>query len=178
MVLGGFKPWLRNIIVGGLLLVNVFFQQQLISDWAEADKILDALVSTFPSDEGERTLILNLPDNHEGVPMLRDYSDKNPMTDYFSVHGKKLPDMDYVVQYKIGEFGQQFSASYDGGQGIELRMAEWGSWWMRDGQGIVKDSTSQYTMSCRERTMKVALKNPSYYDRILYTDGKQWQRLD
>lgn len=177
LVLRGMHTYFKYMVLGVLMITNIWLQQRMISDWASADKILSSLVETFPSDIDKHTLILNIPDNLDGVPMIRDYSGQNPLIDLMAVHGKHITDMDYVVQYKIGKYGQRFDISYESESTLKLSMQEWGSWWMREGQGIKEYETDYYKATCKEKKLTLTLKDVDHYNHIIYTDGNEWKFL-
>ena|GEM_PF-3184623 len=171
--------WPRNILVSIFIVLQLFFQQQLVSKWQNSQEIIESLTSSFKSfefKETDKVLILNLPENMDGIFMFRDYGDKEPYSDYLKMYFDELPEIEVVAQYNLPGNALGFAVERRGDE-IFLKAEEWGSWWWQQGLGLAGYETGSYEFMPEGKDMRVLLKKPETYTAILYGDGQRWIEL-
>ncbi len=160
------------------MLLNFYFQQQLVTQWKDAQAVIHKVETTLPSALDTPALILNLPENYKGTFMFRDFSGQNPLIDHMKMRGHHLDHIDLVGQYNLPAPLQTYTANRLDDRTIELVAAEWGSWWWRKGIGATNYETEHYGVQfINGRKLSLKMKKTGYYKSILFFDGQQWKEL-
>jgi len=160
-----FKRPFSIFIFLSFLVVNMYFQQKMISQWAKSQNILEQLTSSFPAQLNGKTLLLNLPENYNGTFMFRDFSGQAPLIDHLRMMGRQVKDLDCVGQYNIPMDSQALELEYlDDVNKIKLEFSEWGSWWWKTGKGATDYENERFKVEFKGKFYELTLKDTSYYN--------------
>jgi len=166
----------RYIVLGSYLLVNIIFQQGLVSNWVNSEGIIQTHVNSYSSKTG-KTLMLNLPENFNGTYMFRDYRGENPLPAHMKIYGIDISPVDLVTQYNIPNTSFTLKANWVADNKIRVESQSWGSWWWKAGKGIDDYKTEKYTVDFTPKYFEVTLLDSSYYEHIMYSDGRVFLEL-
>lgn len=172
---------LKTILLFLFVAAQLYFQQGLVSRWRDSQKMIDSLTTSFRAldyRETDKILILNLPENMDGVFMFRDYGDMEPYTDYLEMYLDAVPEVEVVAQYNVLYGGQTFTARRKDDQ-ITVESDKWGSWWWQQGLGLANYESDKFSFVKEDgKKMRVKLNNVNYFQIILYCNGYEWKELD
>jgi len=170
---------MAGIVFVMYLLVNLYFQQKLVTQWQQSQKVVVAIEESWPDKLVGNTLLLNLPDNYNGVFMFRDFSSENALVDHMNVRAVTINDCDLVGQYNIAVGGQNFVTKWEQKEKVlSLSCEEWGSWWWKKGIGATDYKNERYSVDFQSKRLEVTLFDRAYYNQILYFDGKEWKFVE
>ena len=172
--------WWQWILIFLFVVVSLYFQQKMVHQWVTSQMIIDQTVDSYEQlglNEEDTVLMLNLPENHKGTFIYRDYEGDNPFEDQLDMMGVTHPDLQLVAQYNPPRLDHPFSAKWMSSDRIRLESAKWGAWWWRAGKGGGPYRTDSYSFHPKDKDMEVQLLSTDDYDLILYWDGAAWRRL-
>ncbi len=162
-------------------LLNLYFTVKLNVLWKRATYIDNRLLHNLP-DPGNRTvLLLNMPENLKGVPMIG----AQPIGEYKLMHelfvNKDLHNKVYDVQsYNMLDAGDGAHITVINDSVIKVTLNEWGTWWWYEGHGGYSYHNEDYKMDMRDpgHWFDVTLKHPASQYLLLYQQGDQWREVN
>ena len=162
-------------------LLNLYFTVKLNMLWKRSAYIDNRLLHNLP-DPGNRTvLLLNMPENMKGVPMIG----AQPIGEYKMMRelfvNKDLHNKVYDVQsYNMLDAGDGAHITVINDSVIKVTLNEWGTWWWYEGHGGYSYQNEDYKMDMRDpgHWFDVTLKHPASQYLLLYQQGDQWREVN
>ncbi len=160
---------------------NLFFTIKVNTYWMDSDVINTKLLRNFPNDESKTVLLLNIPENMDGVPMIGaqpegmfkmmreiytgklgkntiyDVASYNMMADYNGAHVKIINDSE-----------------------VQVILNHPGTWWWYEGHGAKSYETPDYKVNMKDlgNMYVLTLKHPVDQYLLLYSVGDTWKKVD
>ena len=171
----------RLSLFGAYLVVNIIFTVKMNIYWYLSSQITSNLVKTFPNTNDKKVLLLNVPENMNGIIMIGSQRSSafKLMYDLESDHPLTVPVYD-VVSYNM-------STPFDGAHviiindsEIKVTLNQWGTWWWYNYQGAVSYSNSEYKLDMADvgHWYVLTVKHPASEYLFLYQVGSEWKVLD
>jgi hypothetical protein len=165
-------------IIGVYVLANVYFTTKVNMLWKQSSYIVNRLLKDFP-DPGDKTVILlNLPQNLSGVPMI--YANKegefNMMYQLFT--NKNVPNKIYdAVAYNMLTKDDGAHVWVHNDSLIKVTLNQWGTWWWYQDHGAVSYENEDYKLDMKDmgHWYDLKLKHPASQYLILFNQGDQWK---
>ena len=187
MLLALLAAWLapNKYVLIGLFCVyvdfNLFFTIKVNTYWIDSDQVIRKLLKTLPEPSGKTVLLLNIPENMNGVPMVGAQPDgifkalKEVYTDTL-VPGKIYDVASYnmVADYN----GAHVTVIND--SVIQVGLNHMGTWWWYEGHGAVNYETPDYKVDFKTKGLlyELTLKHPADNYMLLYSVGEKWKETD
>lgn len=175
------NKFISTSLLSVYVLLNMYFTVKLNVLWKRATYIDNRLLHNLP-DPGNRTvLLLNMPENMKGVPMIG----AQPIGEYKMMHelfvNKDLHNKVYDVQsYNMLDAGDGAHVTVINDSVIKVTLNEWGTWWWYEGHGGYSYQNEDYRLDMRDpgHWFDVTLKHPASQYLLLYQQGDQWREVN
>jgi hypothetical protein len=174
LVVNGPK-WFRYVLAFWFVC-SLFFQQQMMENWNQNKQVFWGLMDSFPANDVETILALNVPDNLGGTFLFRDFSGGSSLADGLKFTAGKSLDADFyeVCQYNMLsiEDGVVLKALSD--SSFQVSFKQFGTWFWKRGKSSdyendlyrVKQGEGSYTLTLKSQPEKMLL---------IYQDGPEWK---
>lgn len=176
-----FKSRLKWIPLLVYFTISAYCFGNLIFKWQESEKIYNGLVDSFDYFHKKEVILLNLPDNYNGIFMFKrgapqlktalEVLNKTTFTD----------SLISVAEYSMLRPNEKFAIRSDTVNHINVTFGQWGSWWMKNALGAVDYENERLKFSLdRGMSYNLEIKGALNADEtiILYQEGKQWKTVD
>jgi hypothetical protein len=169
-------------LVALFALVNLRFAIQASRYWGKSYRVVHGLLHNIPDDRSKTMILLNLPANMHGVPMIG--AEKN--SEYKLMHDLLIPEKPLtntvydVLAYNMltPEDGAHVNVIND--SMVKVTLNQWGTWWWFETKGGYGYWTSDYKLDLRDagHWYELTLRKPADQYILLYSVGGQWKRVD
>ncbi len=173
---------IRITVIGLYMIVNLRFTVQVSRYWMKSTKVISSLLNTFPDTTDKTIILLNVPQNMHGVPMIgaEKESEFKLMHDLL-VTGTNTTTPVYDAQaYNMltPEDGANVTVIND--STIKVTLNQWGTWWWYAMQGGQSYSNSEYSLNLKDpgHFYELTLKKPANQYLLLYQVGSNWKIVD
>ncbi len=172
---------IRAIIFSVYALFNIYLTITVNISWKQSAYTINRLLNNFPDPGNKTVLLLNLPDDLNGVPMIAAEEDgrfkmmKNTLTD------KPLKNEIYdVVAYKLSSINDGAHIMVINDSMLHVTLNQWGTWWIRGMLGARSYETSDYKVNMTDvgHWYELTLKHPADKFMLLYEVNSQWKVVD
>jgi hypothetical protein len=172
---------IRYAIFGLYCLVNVYFTLRVNRLWQKSAKVVDSLTMNFP-DPGNRTiLLLNLPENFNGVPMIGSLPESFFKLRYNIYHKPERNNKFYdVASYNIFAPDNGARVNVINDSTIKVTLNQWGTWWWYQFQGGHGYDNEDFKLDMKDvgHWYELTLHKPADSFLILYSVGDTWKVVD
>ena len=153
--------------------------------WWESEQVYSQVTTSFKWWEAEDILVLNAPDNYEGIPMFRvmDAADSG-IREAVEVYNKKevKARMIDVLQYNLTSPNDGAKVQVVSPDTLVVTFNQWGNWWFHKGIGASDYGTEDYAVKIDfngcGRCYKFILKNQRANRVILFQNGGALKEVD
>jgi hypothetical protein len=161
--------------------LNLYFTIIVNKAWIDSDAISTKLLRNFPPSGNKIVLLLNIPENMNGAPMIGAQPEGmfRMMREMYTGAPEKNKIYD-VVSYNM-------SADYDGAHVevlndgvIRVTLNHWGNWWWYEGHGATSYENEDYKVNMRDmgHWYDLTLKHPNDQYLLLFSVGDTWKKVD
>lgn len=173
--------FLKFVAAGGYVLLNLWFTFLTINYWRQSTMVVDHLLNNFPDPKNKTVLLLNVPDNLKGIPMIGAEPEgrfrvmKNGLTTH------PVPNKTYdVVAYTMSSHKDGAHVNVINDSVLHITLNQWGTWWLYGMLGASSYSNSDYTVNMTDpgHWYELVLKHPASEYIMLYQAGDQWKTVD
>ncbi len=177
---------LKNKYVSYALLaiyafLNVYFTLMVNKYWQQSDTINTKLLSTLPDVGNKAILLLNVPENMNGAPMIgaQRESEYKMMQEVYLGSTPKNTICD-VASYNISSDTDGVYTLVVNDSVVDVAFSQWGNWWWYEGHGARSYETDLYKvrMVNPNRWYELTLKKPASDVALLYNVGDKWKVVD
>ncbi len=162
-------------------ILNLFFTVMVNDYWKQSDTINTTLLNNLPETGNKTVLLLNIPENMNGVPMIGAQSDGEYKTMHEVYTGRTLTNKIYdVASYNMTTDTDGVYVIAVNDSTIDVALGQWGSWWWYEGHGAKNYETADYKVNMinPSRWYQLTLKKPSSEYALLYNVGNKWKVMD
>lgn len=173
------KKW-GWLFLGLYLVVATFFTWNTIQDWRSSEISRKSLVNNFPMEVDKPVILLNIPDNYNGLYMFRRYGNQSGMYHALKYIEKRknVPEIIEVYQYNMTDIQNGCKAEMEDTRRTRVEFSQWGNWYWNDGIGGVNVDNKWYSTKIDGHVYRVDWKiNPDDY-AIFVQNGTQWERVN
>ncbi len=178
--------WVQNKYVLIVLFcacvdLNLFFTIQLNTYWMESDVINTRLLRHLPDPGAKTVLLLNLPENMNGAPMIGAQPEgmykmmKETLSD--TILSNNIYD---VASYNMTNDYDGANVTVINDSVIRVTLNHTGNWWWYEGHGARSYETPDYSVNMKDpgRWYEITLKHPASQYLLLYSVGDKWKTAD
>lgn len=162
-------------------LINIGFTIKLNHYWQQSAILTDRLLRSFPEPGNRITLLLNLPETMNGIPMIG----ASNHGEYKLMHNLLHPNPIKPPVHDVASFNMtnQWNGAHVivvNDSTVKVTLNQWGTWWWRNGQGATDFENEDYTLYMRDvgHWYDLVLKKPANSYQLLYLNDGQWKEVD
>lgn len=173
--------WIRIVLITGYALINLWFTIKVNIYWKQSAYVIKRLLNDVPDPGNKIVLLLNLPDNLNGIPMISAEHDGR-----FKMMHNTLTKHPYTN--KIYDIAAYNMLSADDGAHVivandstlHVTLNQWGTWWHHGMWGAESYSTEDFKLNMIDvgHWYELTLKRPASQYLLLYQVGSQWKEVD
>jgi hypothetical protein len=169
---------IRIFLLASFALLNLYFTNIVNLDWKRSSYIDNRLLKEMPDPGNKIVLILNIPQNMNGIPMIGAQRDGAFKKSYNLFVNKDLNNKIYEASaYNMltKDDGAHISVVNDSMMRVTLN--QWGTWWWFEDYGGRSYENEDYKLIMRDpgHWFDIVLKHPSDQYLLLFQQGDQWR---
>lgn len=176
-------PWApgRAILLAGYLFVNIFYTIRVNMSWKQSAYTVNRLLNEFPEPGSKTILLLNLPDDLNGTPMIAAEDDGRfkMMKNTLTAHplNNKVHD---VIAYKLSTINDGAHVMVVNDSTVDVMLNQPGGWWIRGMLGARDYENEDYKVHIIDpgRAYELNLKQPAAQFILLYETNSHWSVVD
>lgn len=168
-------------LFAGFAAISLFFTIRVNTYWKHAAYTTTRLITSLPPLGSKTVLMLNVPENLNGVAMIG----AQPEGQFKAMHevytGNTIPNSVYeVASYNMINTDDGAHVDVENDSTLVVTLNQWGTWWWYGGQGAVSYSNEAYKVDMVDagHWYRLTLKQPSSSYLILFVAGNQWQTVN
>lgn len=170
--------WLKYGIVGLMLILNVFFQQETLRYWRISADVLNSLKEDFRWHDAPYVFILNSPDNYKGIVMTTNYEESGIDELIDNQTARPYNGVMYdVFQFNMTAPDDGVKVEQTGPMQLKVTFNQWGNWWHRYGIGASSYENEFYKVELLEYPYLLTFKKLPEGSVIIYQDGRKWKEF-
>lgn len=161
--------------------INVYFTVKVNGYWKHSAYVINRLLSDFPSSGSKTVLLLNNPENLNGVPMIG----AEPDGEFKALHklftNNSLANTVYdVASYNMITMDDGAHVAVINDSLIRVTLNKWGTWWWYSGHGAKSYENSDYKLNLGDpgHWYELTLRHPANNYLLLYEVGPNWKTVD
>ena len=173
--------YVRIGITVAYMLANLRFTIQVSRYWMKSARVIDSLLKTFPYATDKTVILLNVPQNMKGVPMIGAEKD----SEFRLMHNLLLPGLQIKTQvydamaYNMLTPEDGATATMLNDSTVQVVLNQWGTWWWFAMMGGQSYENNDYKLNLKDpgHMYEMTLKKPAANYLLLYQQGGQWKEL-
>jgi len=180
--------WLSRILNKNLTVflfciyagLNLYFTVAVNSLWKHSAYINNRLLHGLPAVENKIVVLLNIPENMDGVPMIGSQPDGEYKALY-EVFVGNIPNKIYdAASYNMITMNDGAHVTVIGDSLVKVTLNQWGTWWWYDGHGATSYENADYKVDMKDpgHWYQLTLKHPGDNYLLLYSQGANWKTVD
>jgi hypothetical protein len=169
------------LIFAAGMSVSLYFLIKVNRYWAESQKVVAGLMNSFPATGNKIVLLLNLPENMEGIPMIGSSKPSAFGLAYELMQKKKIigPVYDVASNNMIAvDNGAHVNVIND--SIVKVTLNQWGTWWWFYFHGATSYDNEHFQLNMRDvgHWYELTLHKPADSFLLLYSVGSTWKTVD
>ncbi|MBS1690182.1 MAG: hypothetical protein JSS96_15745 [Bacteroidetes bacterium] len=162
-------------------LINSYFTIEVNIYWKHSAYVLSRMLNTFPNAGNKAVILLDVPDNMNGIPMIH----TAPESEYKLLHNLVMPEPINNTVYDGVSFnmltkGDGVHVQVLNDSMIKVTLNQWGTWWWNNGIGAVSYENADYKVNITDpgHVYELTIKKPAAGYMLLYQTGGIWKQVD
>ncbi len=168
-------------LFGLYAVANLYFTVKLNTYWKHSAYTINRLLQDLPGAVGKTTLLLDIPENLNGVPMIgaRPEGQYRHMRELF-VNAPTPGNIYDVVSYNMIADNDGAHVSVLNDSTVRVTLNQWGTWWWFDGHGAGSYENNDYSVNMKDpgHMYELTIKNRPDKYLLLYSVGSAWKTVD
>lgn len=179
---------LPKFLFYGIAIIYLCFSTYLLLKtnriWYKSEKVFTHLVKEYNHWDANEVLILNAPDNYEGMPMFRVLAEESGVKEAIEIHHRRKLNthMIDVAQYNMTTPQDGAHVRVDSANQIMVIFNQWGNWWWRAGKGATNYENDLYKIKFDYKgcgnCYQLIFKNNNPHRVLLFQVGNQFKTVD
>jgi hypothetical protein len=172
---------LRLVVFALYALVNLRFNIKVNRYWMRSASIIHNLLHTFPDGGDKTTLLLDLPQNMNGVPMITatPEGEFKLMLRLFAPEKNSNKNIYDVAAFNMISATDGVHVNVINDSTLRVTENQWGTWWWYNNLGCPSYENSEYKLNTTDgHFYDLVLKKPSGQYLLLYQSGGVWRTVD
>lgn len=173
--------YLALLVFLAFLTINVWWLCGVNKRWKESNKLVEHLIRSFPIDNGKTTLLLNLPENYDGILMIGSSRPSALKTAYNAKQNRKILGNVYdIASYNMNTMSDGAHVRVLNDSTLRVTLNQWGTWWWFHFIGASGFENEWYRLDMRDpgHWYELVLKKPAYRYQLLYINERNWRYVD
>ncbi len=172
---------LQLSLISGYIMVNIWLTIKVNIYWKQSAYVIRQLLEGFPDTSDKKVLLLNLPDDLNGIPMISAQDDGRFKMMMNTLTPRKVNNRIYdVVAYKMSDISDGAHVNVVNDSTVRVTLNQWGTWWLYGllGAGSYENADYKVNMTDPGHWYELTLKKPASEYLILYQVGSEWKTVD
>jgi len=164
-------------LVGLYAGINAFFTWKVNLQWKHSAYIVNRLLKDFPDPGNKTVILLDLPQNMNGIPMIGAEKDGQFKMMYKLFVKPEVPNKIYdAMAYNMKNMNDGAHVVVHNDSLLRVTLNEWGTWWWYEAHGGISYENEDYKLIMRDmgHWYDLILKHPADQYMILLQHGDQW----
>ena len=160
--------------------IALYFTTQTIADVHNAGSIINGLVDDYDYQEADRIIIGGLPENYNGVYMLRDLDDKalGLVESLDWIGGKKVnSDINVLSKYNVLDTLGHLDMKMLDSVTVQVWNIKGGSWFWRKGVGMQGYQKEGVEVTMKDGHFDARILNVPKGTIFIYPEGRYWKEV-
>lgn len=170
------------ILWAGYALINIKYCLKVNFYWRKSADIVTALIKTFPRVDNKIVLLLNNPENIEGIGVIG----SRPESNFKVLYNMRYPENKInvavydVASYNVLNVKDGAHISVENDSMLKVTLNQWGTWWWFRYEGATSRKTDVFNMDMRDvgHWYELTLKQPAGNYIVLYEVNEHWKQVD
>jgi hypothetical protein len=168
-------------LLTAVCVVNLFFTFKVNDLWHKSSVITENLMKNFPDPKDKIVLLLNVPENMNGVLMSGSGAPCAFKTMYNFENSSKINAPVYdLLSYNMltPQDGAHVMVIFD--SVLHVTLNQWGTWWWHGYKGAASYETNEFRLNLTDpgHWYELTLKLPASRYLLLYQVDDQWRTVD
>lgn len=171
----------RNVLLTLYLLTSLWILIPINQNWKKSTIVYEELIEDFRWYDKENVVILNIPDNYQGIYLFRIIGRGSGFKDAVeSLYNRPIKGKIWeVAQYNMTQPTDGVSAEKTNPQQLKVTFNQWGNWFWRNGVGVgPTHKRSAYDIQFKGQFYLMDLKENLPNAVFIYQDGNKWKELE
>jgi len=174
--------YLKTVLFVLFACINLRYTIQVNRYWMKSTGIINDLLDAFPDPGTKIPLLLDLPDNMNGIPMIgaSDESEFKLMLKLFRPEKKNISNIYDVCSFNMltPKDGAHINVLNDSTANITLN--QWGTWWWYNSFGAVSYENAGYRVNMIDEGhyYQLTLKHNNEKYLLLYQVAGKWKTVN
>lgn len=171
----------KGVLITGYFLINCFFTLKVNRLWQKSTWVVDNLTDSFPDPGHKTVLLLNLPENFNGVPMIGSLKESFFKLRYNISHRPELTNKIYdVVSFNITAPSDGAHIKVINDTLLNVTLNQWGTWWWYQFQGgrSYENEAFRVNMTDPGHSYELVLRQPVDSLMLLFVNEGKWRTVD
>jgi len=172
------KKWILPAL-SALILIQIYFQQKIITNWKESTLVLNHLKADYRWRDASHVFVLNSPDNYNGIwmtSMIKGDSGIDELID------RQTEKPNHGVMYDIYQFNMispndGVKVEQTGPMQLKVTFKQWGNWWQLHALGAPAYENEFYKAEVLDYPYQVTFKQFPEGSVIIYQDSMKWKEF-
>ncbi len=162
-----------------LIVISILLSIKMVGWWEASSKIYYSLLQDFRWYGRDQVIVLNIPDNYQGLYLYRIYNDPSALKEGLElIRGNPYTgDMHDVVNFNMMTPQDSVSIRQDSANSVTLHFAQYGNWWWRNGIGASDYENDIYSVHF-DGDCHIHFKNLLPDHVIIYQAGDKWREFE
>ena len=160
---------------------SLFYTVKVNMYWKHSAYITNRLIQNLPEAGNKTILLLNLPENMNGIPMIGAQPEGEYKMLCEILAKKNIPNPVYdVASYNMLNERNGVHVTVSNDTIIHVTLNQWKTWWWYAGHGAKSYENSEYKMNMVDpgHWYELVLKRPSSQYLMLFQTGDEWRVVD
>lgn len=169
------------ILLVTYMAINLFFTIKLNILWKQATYVDNRLLTELPATGNKTVLLLSMPENLKGVPMIGAQPDGMYQGMRQLLWGKKEPVKIYdVMSFNMVTMHDGTHVTVVNDSILKVTLNQWSTWWWYEGHGGRSYETPDYRVDLVDpgHWFEIKLKHPANNYLLLFQNNSAWKAVD
>ncbi|HRO42611.1 MAG TPA: hypothetical protein PL009_07235 [Flavipsychrobacter sp.] len=162
-------------------MINLWLLWKVNTRWKESNNLVQHLLESFPVDDSKVTLLLNLPENYDGIQMIGSNRTSAMKTAYNAKHDKKIQGNVYdIASFNMNTMKDGAHVKVVNDSMLHVTMNQWGTWWWFYYIGASSFENEWYKLDLKDpgHWYELTLKMPQHHYQLLFVNEQNWRTVD
>jgi len=173
--------WLRNSLLSLYIVISLCLLVFLNQNWKQSTLVFKDLIEDFRWYDNQNIVILNIPDNYNGIYLFRIIGRGSGFKDSVeSLYNRPIKGKVWeAVQYNMVLPTDGVKAEKINAQALKVTFNQWGNWFWRNGVGVgPTHKRTAYDIQFKGQFYLMNLKAQLPDAVFIYQDGGRWKELE
>ena len=175
------NKFIRIFLLSAYGLLNLYFTTMVNLNWKRSAYIDNRLLKEMPNPGNRTVLLLNIPQNMNGIPMIGAQRDGAFKKCYNLFVDKNLNNKIYeAAAYNMITKNDGAHVLVVNDTFLRVTLNQWSTWWWYEDYGGRSYENDDYKLIMRDpgHWFDVILKHPANEYLLLFQQGDQWKQVN